>query len=106
MPCAVSCTRGATLAMAVAERPHTMGVMSTTCAITMAGSVYKRRSVPSGPERDSMKNTTRPASTGGRPMSVFNMRMTRRLPGNRYNPTTTPSGTPIAIEMVVEKAAI
>ena len=39
-------------------------------------------------------------------MSVFSMRMTRRLPGNRYNPMHTPSGTPIAVEMTVEKADI
>ena len=39
MPCAVSCTRGATPAIAVADRPQTMGVMSTTCAHTMAGRV-------------------------------------------------------------------
>ena len=65
------------------------------CAITMACGVNKSPHSPSGPERDNVRKTARPTTTGGRPIIALSATMTPSRPGNRVSAMTAPSGTPM-----------
>ena len=64
-----------------------IGVISTAWAMIIAFGVNSRPREPSGPERDSTRKTSRPTTTGGRPISALRTTMTASRPGNRVSAT-------------------
>ncbi len=73
-----------------------IGATRMVCAITMACGVNSRPHDPSGPERDSARNTASPTTTGGRPISALRTTMTPSRPGKRVSANIAPTGTPIS----------
>ena len=61
----------------------------------IAAGVNKNPSPPMGPERDSIRYTTSPATTGGSPISAFTTTMTTDRPGNGFMASNAPAGIPI-----------
>ena len=51
----------------LAVKPVMIGVINTTWAITMEVTVYSSLNLPSGPLRDRINNTARPATTAAGP---------------------------------------
>ena len=72
----------------------TIGVIRTAWAMIMACGVNRMPRLPSGPERDSSRNTTSPTTTGGRPMQPLRITISASRPGNRVRATSAPSGMP------------
>jgi hypothetical protein len=76
--------------------------MIITCAITIAFIVKRRPINPKGPRRMRRRYTTRPATTGGVPMSVLQNLTAIRFPGKRLpsrkKPRTLPSAEPIKVD--------
>jgi hypothetical protein len=60
-----------------------IGATRIVCAITMACGVNKRPHDPSGPERDSDRNTASPTTTGGSPISALSTTITTSRPRKR-----------------------
>ena len=73
-----------------------IGATRTVCAITMACGVNSRPHEPSGPERDSVRKTASPTTTGGRPISALSTTMTASRPRKRVSAISAPNGTPIS----------
>ena len=101
MPAAVSITAGAFADTMEEVSPVTMGVISTTWAMTMAGTENSSRRLPRGPLRERSKNTINPATTGGRPIRVWIIFRISLRPLNFPVPSNTPRGTPIHTAMAV-----
>ena len=99
---AVSFTRRSTVDTTDIVIPRMMGVVITTCAITIPRGVYRSPRGPRGPARERTRKTRRPASTGGSPYSVKRMfRRRRALPTSR-RPRNVPIGTAMRVATRVE----
>jgi hypothetical protein len=81
----------------------TIGVASTACAMIIAVGVNKRPAEPSGPARDSSRNTPSPATTGGRPRKALVSTTSAWRPRKRLTARKAPNGAPIksAIRLAV-----
>ncbi len=71
-----------------------MGAIRTAWATIIACGVNRMPKLPSGPERDSRRNTTSPTTTGGSPMLPLRSTISTLRPGNRVRATSAPSGMP------------
>ena len=73
-----------------------IGATKIVCATTMARGVNKMPHDPSGPERDSDRNTASPTTTGGSPISALSTTITISRPRKRVRAINAPNGTPIS----------
>jgi len=98
---AVSMTDMSTDFVAVMVRPVRIGRIRHTWAMTIAAGVNSRPNSPRGPALDSTRNTKRPATTGGRPMSVKMRFFIKPLSGNSLSVMKVPSGMPMTAAISV-----
>src|ERR1041385_4540051 len=72
-----------------------MGVTIVTCARIIAVGVNNSPNTPSGPERERSRYTTKPTTTGGRPIRALRTMAAVRRPGKCKSATAAPNGKPM-----------
>ena len=81
-----------------------IGVISSVCAITMPAGVNSHPSDPNTPLRDSSRYTTKPTTTGGKPIDALSTTTIGTRSRLSVNATHAPSGSAISAAISVAVA--
>ena len=74
-----------------------IGNTRNVCAMIIASGVKSRPYEPKGPARDSSRYTSKPTTTGGKPMKLFKTAITNERPGKGRRAISAANGRPINV---------